>query len=142
MSDPKLGTAMSVLLDCNQHLDDAAKAIGTKQPDGSLHLYGGVVAMVGALPTGMQSSRPSVMIEVVTEDGRHVFAQTTMRLFLMAASAFAAKWPGLLADPTVFAADVHTGKAVVHVVPDGHVGVIGSVPAEDAVTQRKPDEEN
>lgn len=138
-----MGTPITILMDANEHLDKAAAQlaeVGTKRnDDGSIPLPGGAIAMIGALPHGMQGGRPSVMIEAHVDGVGRVFVQTSMRNLLGAAAAFAAKWPELLSDPTVFAAK--GDKAIVMTVPDGHVGVIGTVPA-DAVEKPDPTKSN
>ena len=47
---------------------------------------------IGALTKGMSSGRPSISFAFELPDGRTVFAQTSMRLFHIAAKAFAAKY--------------------------------------------------
>lgn len=47
---------------------------------------------VAALPSGMTSGKPSVAVRIDLPDGRAVIAQTSMRLFLMAARAFRARF--------------------------------------------------
>ena len=47
---------------------------------------------VAALDGGMTSGRPSVMLRFGLPDGRTVLAETSMRLFLTAARAFAARY--------------------------------------------------
>lgn len=50
------------------------------------------VEAVVALPRGMVGGRPSVAFKIDLPDGRTVMAETSMRLFLMAARAFRAKY--------------------------------------------------
>lgn len=45
---------------------------------------------VGALAAGTESGRPSIGIFARMPDGRYVFIQTTLRLFLTAADTFKA----------------------------------------------------
>lgn len=54
---------------------------------------------VTALEGGMSSGRPSVAFFIELPDGRVVMAETSMRLFQMAAAAFRAKYGDVLADP-------------------------------------------
>jgi hypothetical protein len=46
---------------------------------------------VALLESGMESGKPSIAFGFVLPDGRWVFAQTSMALFLTAADAFRAK---------------------------------------------------
>ena len=50
---------------------------------------------IGVLPGGMVSGAPSVSLVFPLDDGKVVFAETSYRLFMAAAKAFAAKygWP-------------------------------------------------
>lgn len=57
-----------------------------------IHLKDAGEIEVAALGGGMTSGRPSVAIRLDLPDGRVVFAETSMRLFLAAARAFAAKY--------------------------------------------------
>ena len=47
---------------------------------------------IAALPGGMASGRPSVSIRIDLPDGRVVWTETSMRLFLSAARAFTARY--------------------------------------------------
>jgi len=47
---------------------------------------------IGGLPGGMTSGKPSVSFGFTLPDGRTVFAQTSMRLFHVAAKAFATRY--------------------------------------------------
>lgn len=87
----------------------------------------GDVVTIGALPHGMASKMPSIVIAVELSNGNRVYAQTSMKLFLEAASAFAAQFPDVLKSKTVFAVD-DEGKATVLMVPEGYTGVIGIEP--------------
>lgn len=64
-----------------QNLADRAKGIVHLQEE--LH--------VTALPNGTTSGKPSVAFGFLLPDGRMVFAETTLALFLMAADAFKAR---------------------------------------------------
>jgi len=55
------------------------------------HIVEGVVTHVIALGDGMASGKPSVGIVIQMPDGRAVFGQTSMVLFLSAADAFRAR---------------------------------------------------
>jgi hypothetical protein len=50
---------------------------------------------LGVLPGGMTSGMPSISMAIPLEDGRVVLAETSYRLFMMAAEAFATRygWP-------------------------------------------------
>lgn len=64
-----------------------------------VHLGGGAPPIqVAVLSMGMASGRPSVAIRIDTPDGRHIVAETSARLFCMAARAIMAKYPGLFED--------------------------------------------
>lgn len=52
----------------------------------------GVLTHVSALPAGMVGGRPSVAFRIKLEDGTEVFAETSMRLFQMAAAAFLGRY--------------------------------------------------
>ena len=47
---------------------------------------------IGGLPGGMVSGKPSVSFGFTLPDGKVVFAQTSMRLFHVAAKAFAQRY--------------------------------------------------
>lgn len=53
---------------------------------------------VTCLSGGMTSGRPSVAIRIDLPDGRTVVQETSLRLFLMAADAFRAKYGEQLGD--------------------------------------------
>lgn len=64
---------------------------------------------VAALEAGMTSGQPSVAVRLDLPDGRVVFAQTSMRLFLQAADAFRTRYAadlGLPAAPMTAIMDV------------------------------------
>lgn len=52
----------------------------------------GELIAVSALPGGTTSGRPSVGMRIRLDDGTEVFAETSMRLFQMAAAAFHARY--------------------------------------------------
>lgn len=57
-----------------------------------IHIGNGSHIEVAALAGGTTSGRPSVMLRIDLPDGRVVLAETSMRNFLMAAQAFAARY--------------------------------------------------
>lgn len=80
--------AMKIILEgdgCWPDLADNPNLIEVK--DGNME--------VALLDKGMASGRPSVAFRIDLPDGKIVFAQTTARLFCMAAKAFMAKYPDL-----------------------------------------------
>lgn len=54
---------------------------------------------VAVLASGMTSGRPSVMFRLNLPDGSVVLAETSARLFCIAARAVMAKFPDLFEDP-------------------------------------------
>lgn len=52
----------------------------------------GDLQSVAALPHGTESGKPTVGFKVVLPDGKVVFAQTTLSLFLTAGDAFKARY--------------------------------------------------
>lgn len=54
------------------------------------HLDEGVITVIGAMPRGMQSGKPSVGIIVETSDGRAIYAETSLSLYLAAGDALKA----------------------------------------------------
>lgn len=50
---------------------------------------------VALLDDGMQSGRPSVTIRIDLPDGKTVLTETSLRLFVLAGRAFAARYPDL-----------------------------------------------
>jgi len=59
----------------------------------------GDLVSVAALPEGMTSGRTSVGFRVELPDGKVVFCETTMRLFLNAANIFKVKYGNELEGP-------------------------------------------
>jgi hypothetical protein len=53
---------------------------------------------VAALPGGMASGRPSIMIRIDLPDGKIVMAETSARLFCSAARAIMGRYPDLFDD--------------------------------------------
>ena len=53
---------------------------------------GTTITSIAGLPKGTVEGRPSVAIRVDLPDGRVVLAETTLRLFLRAAEALAARY--------------------------------------------------
>jgi hypothetical protein len=62
------------------------------------HIGMGALFRVAALPGGTSSGLPSVALAIRLPDGRVVLAETTARLFVLAARAIAARYPELDAD--------------------------------------------
>jgi hypothetical protein len=61
-----------------------------------IHLGNNAPAIgVAVLDAGMSSGRPSIMMRLDLPDGRIVLAETSMRLFVHAASMMLAKYPDL-----------------------------------------------
>lgn len=58
---------------------------------------------ISALPLGMVGGRTSIAFKIPLPDGRIVFAETSLRLLLLAADAFRAKYGDQLNDPTAHA---------------------------------------
>ena len=55
-------------------------------------LIEGVLDAITALPGGMASGLPSVAFVINLPDGRVMFAETSMRMFQMAAAAFKGRY--------------------------------------------------
>jgi hypothetical protein len=53
---------------------------------------------VAVLANGMESGKPSVCIRIDLPDGKHVLAETSARLFCVAARAIMARYPNLFED--------------------------------------------
>ncbi len=53
----------------------------------------GELLAVAAMPAGMASGRASVGFRILLTDGTEVFTETSLRLFVSAARAFAARYP-------------------------------------------------
>lgn len=77
-----LGEHVSVILDGDKCWPDL---------EGKDYLEG-AIRSVAALPDATEGGRPVVTIRAELEDGRTVLVQTTMRLFLAAARAFAGRF--------------------------------------------------
>lgn len=60
-------------------------------PATTLHVQS-MVKVIG-MPNGTRSGRPTVLLRAALPDGREVFIETTLRLFVMAARALAARYP-------------------------------------------------
>ncbi len=69
---------------------DGDGALADRDPAKLLELEGPIT--VSGLPGGMQSGKPSVAFWFDLPDGRTVFAQTSMALFLAAARAFRGRY--------------------------------------------------
>ena len=55
----------------------------------------GELLRIATLDGGMESGRPSVALAILTEEGEIVFAETSVRLFQMAAAAITGKYGNL-----------------------------------------------
>lgn len=71
--------------------DNAWPDLQEKMERGTLIHYAGDLS-VAVLPGGMESGRPSVTIRFDLPDGTTLIAETSLRLFLGAATAFRAKY--------------------------------------------------
>lgn len=81
MSSP-LGTGLTIVPDLT------AEKLSTPTPDGP-----GVIEVIGGMPRGTAKGLPSIGIIVMDPaTGRHIYAETTMRLFLAAADAMRARY--------------------------------------------------
>jgi hypothetical protein len=89
------GTIMHILLDGEGALRDI-------EPDKIIHTTEPWTVL--ALAGGMESKKPSVAFVIALPDGHVVLAETSMRLFHVAAKAFAARY-GWLGDGVEW----HTG---------------------------------
>lgn len=69
-----------------------------------VHLSDGATIKVCVLEGGMSSGKPSVCFRIDLPDGRVVLAETSARLFVMAAAAIVGKWP-----------DVDDGSMLAHI---------------------------
>jgi hypothetical protein len=74
---------MTIKLDADGCLNDVS-------PDNVIHIASPIT--VGALAHGMESGAPSVAFIFKLPDGRTVLAETSMKLFQMAAEGFAARY--------------------------------------------------
>ncbi len=77
---------------------------------------------VAALDGGMSSGKPSVTFRIDLPDGRVVLAQTSARLFVMAAAAIVTRWP-----------DVDDGTMLAHIAKGGQTAKI------DILEEKKAD---
>lgn len=75
------------------------KAWPDLDPAKIIHLANDAPPMhVAVLDMGMDSGRPSVALRIDLPDGKTVVAETSARLFVSAALAIKAKYPGLFKD--------------------------------------------
>ena len=81
--------SLKLTLDGDNAWPDLRGKVGT---DKVIHLSNGADIQLAALAGGMTSGRPSVMFRFELPDGRTVLAETSMRLFLASARAFAARY--------------------------------------------------
>lgn len=75
-------TPLRIILDCT-----AQPSIDLSRP-----VLEARIGVVGAMPGGMQSGKPSVAIVAELPDGTQVFSETSLELFLAAAAAFRARY--------------------------------------------------
>jgi hypothetical protein len=89
----------------NMDGDNAWPDLRTKQ-DKVIH----VTESMGicALDGGMASGKPSVCFRIDLPDGRVVLAETSARLFVMAAAAIVGKWPDV--DDGTMLAHIEKGR--------------------------------
>lgn len=73
-----------------------------------IHLDEGETIQVCALDGGMASGKPSVCFRIDLPDGRVVLAETSARLFVMAAAAIVGKWPDV--DDGTMLAHIEKGR--------------------------------
>jgi hypothetical protein len=86
---------MTIKLDGDKAWSDLRSPDGMGIKDGVvLPLESGAI-QVAVLDGGMKSGLPSVCIRIELPDGRTVLAQTSARLFCLAARAIMAKYPEL-----------------------------------------------
>lgn len=78
-----------------------------------IHLADETIIKVCALDGGMKSGKPSVCFRIDLPDGRVVLAETSARLFVMAAAAIVSRWPDV--DDGAFRAHIERGKATIEV---------------------------
>lgn len=132
---------LTTLVDVNEYLDEHATKTGKNR------LPCGDIVMIGVLPTGMVGGAPAVMLAIELDEEtralcgglRVIFGQTSLKNLVLSAAMLNEKYPQE-GKPVVFHADSETGKATIIHVPEGHVGVIGVVPAEDVKPPEDPEE--
>lgn len=102
-------------LDINLDGDNAWPDLRTKQ-DNIIHLTDGM--KLCALDGGMSSGKPSVAIRIDLPDGRIVIAETSARLFVMAAAGIVGKWPDV--DDGTMLAHIEKGRqsAKIEILPE------------------------
>lgn len=88
-------------MDINLDGDNAWPDLRFKQ-DKIIHITDGI--KICALDGGMSSGKPSVCFRLDLPNGRIVLAETSARLFVMAAAAIVGKWP-----------DVDDGSMLAHI---------------------------
>ena len=74
-----------------------------------IHVAEGETIKICALDGGMSSGKPSVCVRIDLPDGRVVLAETSARLFVMAAAAIVGRWPDV--DDGSFLAHIEKGRA-------------------------------
>lgn len=91
--------------DINLDGDNAWPDLRAKQ-NKIIHVTDGLA--VCALDGGMASGKPSVCFRIDLPDGRVVLAETSARLFVMAAAAIVGKWPDV--DDGTMLAHIERGR--------------------------------
>lgn len=79
-----------------------------------IHLANEATIKLVALEGGMASGKPSVCFRLDLPDGRVVLAETSARLFVMAAAAIVGKWPDV--DDGTFQAHIDKGRATLEIL--------------------------
>lgn len=79
-------TPLRILMDTSQPPD------GQPILDRNRQILEGKISVIGGLPKGMKSGAPSVSMVVQLKNGAQVFAETSMKLFLMAAKMLRAEY--------------------------------------------------
>lgn len=95
-------------LSINLDGDAAWPDLRSKPQNKIIHLAAGKTIQVAALEGGMASGKPSVCFRIDLPDGRVVLAETSARLFVMAAAAIVGKWPDV--DDGAMLAHIERGR--------------------------------
>ena len=67
-------------------------------PETMIHVRNDPPLKIAVLDEGMESGKPSIMLRIDLPDGKTVIAETSARLFCIAARAIVAKYPTLFDD--------------------------------------------
>ena len=94
-------------MDINLDGDNAWPDLRSKQ-NKIIHISEGETVKVCALDGGMSSGKPSVCFRIDLPDGRVVLAETSARLFVMAAAAIVGRWPDV--DDGAMLAHIEKGR--------------------------------